>query len=166
LSKVVQGIYLLVGANQGEPPKTFQTARQMLNPFIRVSRVSSLYITPPWKMLSENWFYNQVWEVETDWTPMELLDEILRVESALGRIRNKSGQYEDRIIDIDILLFKGLKIDSERLKVPHPHLEQRAFALLPLLELDSELSRPGESVKYQRALEDLAEDTRKIKRLE
>lgn len=117
-------------------------------------------------MLSENWFYNQVWEVETDWTPMELLDEILRVESALGRIRNKSGQYEDRIIDIDILLFKGLKIDSERLKVPHPHLEQRAFALLPLLELDSELSRPGESVKYQRALEDLAEDTRKIKRLE
>tara|TARA_B100001115_G_C15846352_1_gene426638 strand:- start:1655 stop:2161 length:507 start_codon:yes stop_codon:yes gene_type:complete len=166
LSKVVHGVYLLLGANLGNPPETFLQAIQLLNPSITVSRKSSLFITAPWKMESENWFYNQVLEVETRLSPEEVLGVILDVERDLGRLRNGGAAYEDRLIDIDILLFGKQLYQSDDLQVPHKFLNQRAFALMPLLELSPECREPGTDIPYENYLERLDEERQKIKKLE
>lgn len=166
MSKVVHGVYLLLGANLGNPPGTFHRAIQLLNSSITISRKSSLFITAPWKMESENWFYNQVLEVETELSPDELLRLILDVERGLGRLRKEGAGYEDRLIDIDILLFGEQLYQTEDLRVPHKFLNQRAFALMPLLELSPECREPGTDIPYENYLERLAEERHKIKKLE
>lgn len=137
----------------------------MLNPFMRVSSVSSLFITPPWGMESKNFFYNQVWEVESGLSADDLLREILRVERELGRVRENGIGYQDRLIDIDILLFGSEIIEEPHLKVPHPHLNKRAFALMPLLELAPNLKDPSNGKAYQTCLGELESEIQKIKRI-
>lgn len=137
----------------------------MLNPFMRVSSVSSLFITPPWGMESKNFFYNQVWEVESGLSADDLLREILRVERELGRVRENGMGYQDRLIDIDILLFGSEIIEEPHLKVPHPHLSKRAFALMPLLELAPDLKDPNNGKAYQTCLAELESEIQKIKRI-
>ncbi|QNR23079.1 2-amino-4-hydroxy-6-hydroxymethyldihydropteridine diphosphokinase [Croceimicrobium hydrocarbonivorans] len=166
MSKVVQGVYLLLGANLGNPPETFQRAIQLLNSSITISRKSSLFITAPWKMESENWFYNQVLEVETELYPDGLLRLILDVEGDLGRLRKGGQGYEDRLIDIDILLFGSQVYQGADLQVPHKFLHQRAFALMPLLELQPKCLEPGTDIPYENYLERLDEERQKIKKLE
>lgn len=137
----------------------------MLNPNVRVSSVSSIFITPPWGMESKNLFYNQVWSVQTSLSADALLREILGVERDLGRLREKGKGYQDRLIDIDILLYGDEIIEEPHLKVPHPHLPQRAFALLPLLELEPSLRNPRDGKAYQSCLNGLESEIQKIKRL-
>ncbi len=165
MSKVVQGIYLLLGANLGDPPKTFTQVRQMLNSFTSIGRQSSLYITPPWKMSSENLFYNQVLEIETSLSSAELLTQLLDLESAVGRVRLNAEVYEDRLIDIDILLFGDQIIDSPSLTIPQKGLSERSFALMPLLELAPQLLEPGTGIPYQQHLDKLGDEAARIKKL-
>ncbi len=111
-------------------------------------------------------FYNQVWQVETGLSPRQLLELILKVEEELGRIRGKSSVYEDRTLDIDILLFGDQCIAENDLLVPHKHLHQRAFALLPLLELNPYLESPVSLRPYKEYLNDLGEESKMIKKRE
>ncbi|WP_421752335.1 2-amino-4-hydroxy-6-hydroxymethyldihydropteridine diphosphokinase [Croceimicrobium sp.] len=166
MSKVVHGVYLLLGANLGNPPETFRRAIQLLNPSITISRKSSLFITAPWEMTTENWFYNQVLEVETGLEPEGVLALILDVERELGRLRTEGAGYEDRLIDIDILLFGKREYQSANLQVPHKYLHKRAFALMPLLELQPNCVEPGTNIPYENYLERLDEERQKIKKLE
>lgn len=166
MSKVVHGIYLLLGANLGDPPQTFQKVRQMMLPSISISRVSELYITAPWKMSSENLFFNQVLEIETELGPEELLSTILSIEKDIGRQRGGGEGYEDRLIDIDILLYRDLILASEDLNIPQKDLEVRAFALKPLLDINPDLIDPRTQlpfIGYMKALSDSIAQIKKYK---
>lgn len=165
MSKDVQGIYLLLGANLGKPVQTFEKARLMMKPFCTISRTSSLFITAPWKMSSKNLFHNQVMEIETDLSPQALLARCLEVEAQLGRQRSGSGSYEDRVIDIDILLFGDQVIKEPQLRIPQHNLASRAFALLPLLELNAALVHPETQISFKDSLAGLAEQAAGITKL-
>jgi 2-amino-4-hydroxy-6-hydroxymethyldihydropteridine diphosphokinase len=103
--------------------------------------VSSVYETPPWKMVDETDFFNQVLLVETTLTAPQLIDTIILVESMMGRLRT-SKKYEPRIIDIDILFFNEEIINSEELTVPHPLIQERRFVLEPMAEIAPDFIHP------------------------
>lgn len=97
---------------------------------------SSIYCSPPWGYNSINEYKNQVIIVETNLNPFELLHSILSIETSLGRVRNPNATtYEDRTLDIDILLFDNLIVSQEILEIPHPRMHLRKFCLVPLAEI-------------------------------
>lgn len=106
-----------------------------------VRRVSSVYETEPWGKKDQGMFLNQVVEVETELEPRELLTACQKIERTLGRKRRE--RWGARTVDIDILLYGEAVIDEETMKVPHPHISQRRFVLVPLAEVVPEVSIPG-----------------------
>lgn len=136
-----------------------------MKPSITISRTSGLYITPPWKMSSKNMFYNQVLEVSTRLKPQDLLLELLDIEKEIGRVRGDSGLYEDRLIDIDILLFSDFLVEDDALVIPQRNIENRAFALLPLLELAPELRDPRNGEYFKNRLSFLQKEISEINKL-
>jgi 2-amino-4-hydroxy-6-hydroxymethyldihydropteridine diphosphokinase len=108
-------------------------------------RASHLYKSAPWGVPDQPWFLNQVLEVRTLLSPQALLERCHAIEARLGRVRTR--RWGPRTIDIDILLYAGLTISRKNLTVPHHHLHERAFVLVPLLELAPDLRLPsGERV--------------------
>lgn len=138
----------------------------MMKPSVKISKVSSLYITPPWEMRSENLFYNQVLQVESNLSPRELLESILKLEALIGRQRSGNETYEDRLIDIDILLFGEQIVREADLMIPQKNLEKRAFALLPLLELEPDILDPLTKTPFTHYLEGLTEEVKAIQKLD
>ena len=127
--------YLLLGADIGDKKAAFAKAKQLIGETVgRIIRESSLYESEAWGFESSTTFLNQVVEVETALPPLELLGSIHIIEAELGRIRLGSG-YKSRLIDIDILFYEALVIDTPELTIPHPHLHLRMFTLAPLREL-------------------------------
>lgn len=101
-----------------------------------VERQSALYETKPWGFVSPNDFINACVRVSTSLSPRKLLEEIQCIERALGRtLKSKNGEYHDRIIDIDILLYDDLHVDEPDLKIPHPLMKEREFVMVPLKEI-------------------------------
>jgi 2-amino-4-hydroxy-6-hydroxymethyldihydropteridine diphosphokinase len=96
--------------------------------------LSSVYETEPWGFSSDTSFLNMVAGIETSLSPVALLSAILEIEISMGRIRGNK-QYSSRIIDIDILIFGDLVIDEKHLHIPHSHLHERRFVLVPLCEI-------------------------------
>lgn len=143
-------VYLSFGSNEGDRTKNIEQAIKLLNhnPEIQVKRKSSLYETAPVDYLDQPWFLNGVVEIETDLSPLELLDTIKLIEKKLGR---KEGgiRWGPRIIDLDIILYNSLLIDTPRLTIPHPRASERAFVLLPLAELAPGLLYPGRGKRVE-----------------
>ncbi|HLF29953.1 MAG TPA: 2-amino-4-hydroxy-6-hydroxymethyldihydropteridine diphosphokinase [Xanthomonadales bacterium] len=133
-----------LGSNQGDGPESIGKALLELarNESVRVGRVSSLYRTAPWGIEAQAEFTNAVAEIETELEPLELLSVLLRVEQQLGRIRN-AVRWGPRVIDLDLLCCDQLQLHTPELDLPHPRMHQRAFVLVPLLELDPETNIPG-----------------------
>lgn len=104
-------------------------------------RRSGLYQSAPWGNTSQDDFLNAVAEVECLLEAEALLDLLLETEADLGRIRNE--RWGPRVIDLDLLSFDDLQLNSERLILPHPHMHERAFVLIPLLELEPDFEIPG-----------------------
>ena len=101
-----------------------------------VVRMSSLYDTEPWGFLSDNMFVNAAVCVETRLTPREVLVATQTIERRMGRIeKSVGGQYHDRVIDIDILMYDDLHIDTPDLHIPHPLMHERDFVMRPLNEI-------------------------------
>lgn len=98
-----------------------------------VTRRSSIYRTAPWGKSGQSDFLNQVLEVETKLSAQELIDELLRIEEKLGRRREE--KFGPRLIDIDIIFFNDEIISQPGLTIPHPQVQNRRFALVPLNEL-------------------------------
>ena len=121
---------------------------------VTVIRTSALYETEPWGNKNLNWFVNGVIEVKTKLTPRELLELCKNTEIQLGRPTYSGNDYEARKIDIDILFYGDLTINEKDLQIPHAHLHERAFALVPLLELIPDYIHP----KYKKSLLQLHED--------
>ena len=135
--------FLGLGSNLGDRIATLQRAVDLLgrDPAIRVTRSSRIWETEPLGGPDQPDFLNAVVEVSTELEPHDLLSACNRVEVALGRTREV--RWGPRTIDIDILLIDALAIDDPALTVPHPRLHQRAFALMPLLELTPDPQLPN-----------------------
>ncbi len=148
--------YLCLGSNTGDKVGYLQQAVKLLtaNGMVTVVRTSALYETEPWGNKELDWFVNGVLEVKTKLTPRELLELCKNVEIRMGREKTSSKKYEARKIDIDILFYGDLIINEPDLKIPHEHLHERAFAIVPLLELIPDYEHP----KYGKSLLQMHED--------
>jgi len=136
--------YVGLGSNLGERETMIRLALEQMAtlPETALGRVSSLYDTAPVGELDQPNFLNAVAVVETDLTARQLLWNLLLIERRLGRVRSPQARYGPRTIDLDLLLYGDQVIDEPELAVPHPELERRAFALVPLLEIAGHLQDP------------------------
>jgi 2-amino-4-hydroxy-6-hydroxymethyldihydropteridine diphosphokinase len=136
--------YVGLGSNLGEREEQIRLALEQLAvlPETSLARVSSLYDTAPVGELDQPNFLNAVALVETDLTARQLLWNLLLVERRLGRVRTPGTRYGPRTIDLDLLLYGDLVVEEDDLQVPHPELAQRAFVLVPLVELEPTLLHP------------------------
>jgi 2-amino-4-hydroxy-6-hydroxymethyldihydropteridine diphosphokinase len=133
--------YLLTGGNMGKREYNLAAAREWIEKKCGpVLKASGLYETAAWGKTDQPSFLNQALCLRTSLSPHELLQELLTVEKKLGRIREE--KYGPRTIDIDILLFGHEIIDEPRLSLPHPELQNRRFALVPLAEIAREFVHP------------------------
>ena len=138
--------YISLGGNQGREEERFAQAVQALCSVsgLRLRALSGVYRTEPQGQADQPWFHNQVAALGcTGFSASDLLHELLRVEAELGRTR-EAGQarFGPRPIDLDLLLFEGVVCATDTLIVPHPRMAERAFVLLPLLDLDPDLTLP------------------------
>jgi 2-amino-4-hydroxy-6-hydroxymethyldihydropteridine diphosphokinase len=135
--------YLGIGTNLGDRAANLHCAVEQINEQAgHVLACSSFIETEPWGFASDNAFLNAVVEIDTPYTPHELLRITQTIEREMGRTHKSiGGVYSDRIIDIDILLYEDLVINEPGLTIPHPLMWQRRFVYEPLLEIAPHLSR-------------------------
>jgi 2-amino-4-hydroxy-6-hydroxymethyldihydropteridine diphosphokinase len=135
--------YVGLGANLGPREQTLRSAVDLLaaTDGTDVLAVSELRETEPVGVVDQPLFLNGAVALETTLSPRALLDLLLEVERSLGRIREE--RWGPRLIDLDLLVYGDAVIDEPGLRVPHPRLHERAFALEPLAELDPDLEIPG-----------------------
>src|SRR5919204_4873135 len=133
-----------LGSNLGDREAMLRSALDLLarEPGVELRRVSTFRETEPVGFTEQPRFLNAAAEVETELAAPELLARLLDVERRLGRVRSGS-RFGPRTIDLDLLLYGDETIDAPGLRVPHPRLHERRFALEPLAELDSTLELPG-----------------------
>ena len=151
--RIMANVYLGLGTNLGDRKKNITNATIIIGSVMgEIRQLSSLYTSEPWGFQSENNFLNAVVLIETEHSPETCLQMAKSIEREMGRTYHKTGEYEDRIIDIDILLYDNLIIDSESLKIPHPLIQERLFVLNPLAELAPEFVHPvlGKSIQELR----------------
>jgi len=136
--------YIGLGANLGQPEQQLRAAVDCLGEIdaTRVIRCSKLYRTPPWGQLHQPPFVNAVAELSTALAPVALLDALLHIERRFGRDRVE--RWGPRVLDLDLLLYDDAIIEREGLRVPHPHMHERAFVLVPLAEIASACVIPGQ----------------------
>ena len=133
--------YLLIGSNQGDREALLAQAVEKINKTIgRVKEKSKLYETQAWGVTDQPDFLNQALAVDTTLHAQKVLDEILNIEKEMGRVRTQ--KWTERTIDIDILMYDDLVIQTPTLTIPHPALQERNFALIPLMEIAGEVEHP------------------------
>jgi 2-amino-4-hydroxy-6-hydroxymethyldihydropteridine diphosphokinase len=132
-----------LGGNTGDPVATVRAAFAALGglPETQLLKQSSLYRTPAWGPVAQPDFINAVALLDTRMDAAALLSALLDVERAFGRQRGE--RWGPRTLDLDLLLYGDWRIDKPGLRVPHPHLHERAFMLVPLLDVDPEATIPG-----------------------
>jgi 2-amino-4-hydroxy-6-hydroxymethyldihydropteridine diphosphokinase len=130
-----------IGSNLGDREAHCREAIDRLAQAGCTLRALSAFIeTEPWGLSNQPLFLNAAVVIETDRAPHDLLALLLGIESVMGRIRNE--QWAPRLIDLDILLFDNVVMESDELTIPHPYLHKRAFALAPLAEIAPDLIHP------------------------
>ncbi len=129
--------YLSLGSNLGDRHATMQSAILLLGKQAgTVDRMSSAIETEPWGFKSANKFLNMCIRIITTLSPEQLLATTKDIEQQLGRTtKSVNGQYHDRPIDIDILTYDDLHINTPSLTLPHPHMHERDFVMIPLREI-------------------------------
>ena len=127
-------MYLLLGANLGDPLKQLQLAKIEIEERIgQLIKKSSIYESESWGIKDQPVFFNQILLIKTLLTSDSALKMIMKIEEDLGRIRK--NKWGSRLIDIDILYFNNEIVDLENLKIPHPYISERNFTLVPLAEI-------------------------------
>ena len=140
---MAETVYLLLGSNIGDRARNLETAAQSISAIEGLELIASsgVYISEAKEMAGENpSFMNQVLKADYQYSAHELLHVLEQIETKMGR--TAKGEKKPRTIDCDILLFGDEVIDTPALKVPHARLTQRAFALIPLLEIDPQAEHP------------------------
>ena len=130
-------VYFSIGTNIGDREANMRRAIMLINEKIgAVTRQSSFHDTEPWGFNSNNRFLNAAVCCVTDKSPHDVLRICQEIERVLGRTKKSvNGEYHDRPIDIDILLYDDIAIDTPDLKIPHPLMRERDFVMLPLSEI-------------------------------
>jgi len=160
--------YLGIGSNIDDRMSFIVKARDLLNknPHIEITKESKIYETEPWPrdvLLNEHpneekgqkWYLNQVVRIETSLQPQQLMETGWEVEKKIGR--NKREHWGDREIDVDVLLYEGQIIDTPNLQLPHRHMMDRQFVLVPLVEIAHDLVDPITGHKFRNILEKVKE---------
>ena len=138
--------YVGLGANLGDPAATVRAAAQRLAALddSDLLGLSRLYRTPAWGVEAQPDFINAVAGLRTSLAPLDLLARLLDIEREYGRDRTREQRWGPRTLDLDLLLYGDCVLDVAGLQLPHPRLHERAFALVPLLDLDAEVWIPGQ----------------------
>ena len=136
--------YLGLGTNLGDKEQNLRMAVEKIGERIgKIVSLSAFYVTEPWGFSSGNSFLNAVVCADTKLPPLQLLNETQAIERELGRThKSVNGQYSDRLIDIDILLYGEEVIKTAELVLPHPLMTERRFVMEPLVEIASDLIHP------------------------
>jgi 2-amino-4-hydroxy-6-hydroxymethyldihydropteridine diphosphokinase len=134
-------VMLAFASNLGDRCANLHLALKEISSQVSILKTSSIYETPPWGFIEQPVFLNQVISGKTTLSPHELLAFIKDIEQEMGRVKN--FQNGPRLIDIDILLFGEQMINTADLTIPHPRMLERGFVLLPLAEIEPDLTIPG-----------------------
>ena len=134
---MIHTVYLGLGSNIGKRKRMIAQAIENINKQVGVVvRQSALYETKPWGFESPNDFINAAICCETELAPRALMRKLQSIEQQMGRVGKTIGeQYQDRVIDIDILLYDDIKVNEPDLKIPHPYMREREFVMIPLKEI-------------------------------
>ena len=133
-------VYLALGSNMDNRLANLKQAVASLSPQLEVKKKSRVYETPPWGYEDQPLFLNMAVMAKTYLEPEPLLKHLKRLEAALGR--QETFRNGPRLIDIDILFYDALVLQTPTLTIPHPRLHERAFVLAPLMDIDQELEHP------------------------
>ena len=159
-------VFISLGSNKGNRLSNLKNAVERISEYSEIIHCSPVYETPPWGFESSSAFLNAVIEIETALSPHMLLDELLKTEKILGRDRSsESIGYQDRTIDLDILLFGSEILDNEKLEIPHPRMRMRKFVLIPLNDIAPNLYHPTENKSISELLQTI-EDNSTIEKTE
>ncbi len=141
----MERVFIGLGGNQGDSLGILRQAVVQIHglPNTSVVAASSYYQSPAWGGVEQTDFLNAVLELRTQYTPEELLEQLLNIERQHGRNRALEQHWGPRRLDCDILLFGQRVLHSESLTIPHPRMVARAFVLVPLAEIDVSLPVPG-----------------------
>ncbi len=152
-----ESAFLSLGSNLGKREQNLGRAVEALESVLQKLRCSSIYETRPLYVLEQPSFLNMVVMGQCLLPPMELLQRALSIEIQMGRDRANYVPKGPRVIDIDILLFGGRIISEKELSIPHPHMKERQFVLIPLLELEPNLKDPENGRPFSESLHVLDE---------
>src|SRR5512135_1382760 len=133
-------VYISLGSNLGDRALNLTNAISALAPKVQSLLQSSIYETEPWGYADQPSFLNQVIRAETILGPLDLLEFMKEIEVKLGR--KETFRFGPRLIDLDILFYDDLILDTPRLTIPHPRITERAFVLIPLAEIAPDLNHP------------------------
>ncbi len=145
-------VYLSLGSNLGNRKSNLEESIRQIGEFAAIKKTSSTYETEPWGLKDQPKFLNQVIFVESTLGPNELLLHLKKIEQQMGR--KKSVRFGPRLIDVDILFYDDYMMNTPELTIPHPHLTERAFVLVPLAEIAPKLAHP----LYHKTIEVLLQD--------
>lgn len=140
----MENVYIGLGSNLADPRVQVEAGLSALAglPMTRLVARSRLYRSAPWGRADQPEFVNAVAQIETALAPRELLDALLAIERHAGRKRD-GARWGPRVLDLDVLAYGERRIAEPGLHVPHPHLHERAFVLVPLVEIAPDLDIPG-----------------------
>lgn len=149
---MITEVYLSLGSNIGDKKVYLEEAIEKIGKIDKteVISISSFYITKPWGKINQADFINIVIKIITSLTPLDLLESLQNIEMNMGRQDN--GRWGPRIIDIDILLYGDEVIHTEELTIPHLHMKERLFVLVPLQEINPNLIFPDDGTHIQEVL--------------
>ncbi len=134
-------VYLGLGSNLGDRDANLAAALQALAAVVTIERVSSVYDTAPMLYTDQPRFHNLACQITTSLAPLALLHAVKAIERQLGR--QPGPRYGPRVIDIDLLLYDQLILNTPELTLPHPQMAERAFVLAPLAEIAPTLAHPA-----------------------
>ena len=162
---MTQHVYLSMGSNIGDPIHYLQAALAALDALegCQLLAVSSLFQTPAWGKTDQPDFVNLACQVATQLNPLDFLDACQKIETDLGRVRLE--KWGERTLDIDIVLWGEETLDFPRLQVPHPYMQERAFVLLPLVQLIPHFIHPQLGKNISQLLETVQADCLAITQL-
>jgi 2-amino-4-hydroxy-6-hydroxymethyldihydropteridine diphosphokinase len=133
-------IYISLGSNLGDRLANLRNAMTNISPKVKAVAQSSVYETEPWGYSDQPSFLNQIIKADTILDPFDLLAFFKEIEVSMGR--QETFRFGPRLIDLDILFYDDLVLNTPKLTIPHPRISERAFVLIPLAEIAPDLYHP------------------------
>ena len=156
--------HISIGSNLGDRMSSINQSIYELSRFSNVMSKSHVYESSSWGYSDKNSYFNLVIKLETDFSEHQLMESILKIEKGLGRERSKENRYQARTIDLDIIFFDDLVVNTKNLIIPHPRYHKRNFVLVPLNDISPKLVCPV----FKKSVNDLliiCDDLSKVSRL-